>query len=306
VLLERVRFFAPEPLPGELLDCTVRIRELDASLVRADVELSREGRVWCKIDGWEDRRFDTDERVWNILMFPEKHLVTEMMPEGFGVLRQPWRAAASRDLLARRYLTEKERLDQQKVGPRGKGEWLLARMAIKDCVRRFLWDRGHGALFPAEIEIDTEPSGRPIVRGPFQDKIHVSAAHKQGLVVARISEGREVGIDIERIEPRSADFEELAFTASERALLPPPSGGSRPEPGSSPAPAPARDVAITRFWVAKEAAAKARGTGLAGNPSRFVVREILGERLLVGAEGQSLWVTTVNLDKDHIVGWTSS
>ena len=43
----------------------------------------------------------------------------------------------------------------------------------------------------------------------------------------------------------------------------------------------ARDVAITRFWVAKEAAAKARGTGLAGNPSRFVVREVMGDRLLV-------------------------
>ncbi len=316
VLLERVRFYAPEPPPGERLECTARIRDLDPSLVRADVELSRAGRVWCRIEGWEDRRFDTDERVWNVLMFPEKNLVTEMRPEGFGVLRQPWRGAASRDLLARRYLTERERQDQQKVGPRGKGEWLLARMAIKDCVRRHLWDRGHGPLFPAEIEIETEPSGRPVVRGPFTEKLHVSAAHKQGLVVARIAEGRACGIDLEHIEPRSADFEELAFTASERALLPAPEAPSqRPgdaagagassagAPGGSPPGSP-RDVAITRFWVAKEAAAKARGTGLAGNPSRFVVREMMGDRLLVGSEGQSVWVETVHQGNEHIVGWT--
>ncbi len=322
VLLERVRFFAPEPPPGERLECTARIRDLDASLVRADVELSRGGRVWCRIEGWEDRRFDTDERVWNILMFPEMNLLTEMRPERFGVLRQPWRGAASRDLLARRYLTEKERRDQQKVGPRGKGEWLLARMAIKDCVRRHLWDRGHGPLFPAEIEIETEPSGRPVVRGPFGGELHVSAAHKQGLVVAKIAEGRACGIDLERIEPRSADFEELAFTASERALLPPPEAPrSRPgdaagaagtadlpsgpeTSGTAPPTWAPRDVAITRFWVAKEAAAKARGTGLSGNPSRFVVREVIGDRLLVGAEGQSVWVETVHLDREHLVGWT--
>jgi len=304
VLLERVHFFAPEPPPGEPLDCVARIRELDASVVRADVELSRDGRLWCKIDGWEDRRFDTDERVWNVLMFPEKNVLTELRAEGYGLLRQPWRAAASRDLMARRYLTERERHDQQKVGPRGKGEWLLGRIAIKDCVRRLLWDRGHGPLFPAEIEIDVEPAGRPVVRGPFHEHLHVSAAHKPGIVVARIAEGREIGIDIERIEPRSPDFEELAFTAAERALLPAASAMSRPpDPSAAPTPT-ARDVAITRFWVAKEAASKARGTGLAGNPTRFVVREAAGTRLLVGTEGPSVWVETVTLDNDYIVGWT--
>ncbi|MFO0586969.1 MAG: beta-ketoacyl synthase N-terminal-like domain-containing protein [Polyangiaceae bacterium] len=309
VILEKVRFFGHEPTPGERLECTVRIRDFDATLVRADVELSRAGRAWCRIEGWEDRRFDTDPRVWNILMFPEKNLVTEMRPERFGVLRQPWRGAASRDLLARRYLTERERRDQHKVGPRGKGEWLLARMAIKDVVRQHLWDRGHGPLFPAEIEIESEPSGRPVVRGPACDGLHVSAAHKQGLVVAKIAEGRACGVDLERIEPRSADFEELAFTPSERALLPPVEGprssGRGGESVAEEKPAStSRDVAITRFWVAKEAAAKARGTGLAGNPSRFVVREVMGDRLLVGAEGQSTWVETMHLDADHIVGWT--
>ncbi len=156
VLLERVRFFSPDPPPDERVECCVRIREMDESLVRADVELTRAGRVYCRIEGWEDRRFDSDDRVWNVLMFPEKNLLTEMRPEGYGLLRPPWRNAASRDLMARRYLTEKERRDQQKVGPRGKAEWLLGRIAIKDCVRRLLWDRGHGPLFPAEIEIDAE------------------------------------------------------------------------------------------------------------------------------------------------------
>jgi len=49
---------------------------------------------------------------------------------------------------------------------------------------------------------------------------------------------------------------------------------------------------------------RANGTGLAGNPSRFAVREATGARILVAAQGQSYHIETVNLDQDHIVGWT--
>ena len=69
-----------------------------------------------------------------------------------------------------------------------------------------------------------------------------------------------MGIDVEPIVERPPSFEATAFTAGERALLDRWSGASRAE-------------WVTRFWCAKEAAAKASGLGLAGGPASAQVVE---------------------------------
>jgi acyl transferase domain-containing protein/phosphopantetheinyl transferase len=285
VIIDRASFFAPEPEPGTRLECTAVVRELDASSVLADVELVHDGALWAKIDGWEDRRFDTDPRVWDVLMYPEWNGLGEHH-EAFTSVTPPWRSTASRDLLARRYLDERERAVHAELGPRAKSDWLLGRIALKDAIRRHLWDHGHGPIFPAEIEIENDASGKPIARGPFTD-LEVTVAHKNGIAVARVSDRGPAGIDVEQVRPRGTEFELVAFTAHELRLL----------------PSEDRDVWIARFWVAKEATAKWLGTGLLGAPRDFVVTEIDGPSLFVHARGRSVRVETVALE-DHIVGWT--
>src|SRR5262249_39140275 len=75
VAIARIELFGPAPAPGERLDCTVRVRRHDARAVVADMTLGRAGRAWCRITGWEDRRFTTDERVWKVLTFPARNLL---------------------------------------------------------------------------------------------------------------------------------------------------------------------------------------------------------------------------------------
>ena len=133
--------------------------------------------------------------------------------------------------------------------------------------------------------MEHEAGGRPIVRGPFREDLRVSVAHKEGMAVALAAEGRDVGIDVERISARPEGFAELALTGSERALV---AGASQ-------------DEWLTRVWVAKEAVAKARGTGLRGDPRQFEVSHIDGERLLV----DSMWVET-RIDGELVVGWTAT
>ena len=98
-----------------------------------------------------------------------------------------------------------------------------------------------------------------------------------------VSHGHAVGIDLERVEERSADFEMIAFTDEERRLL----------------PTEERDLWITRFWVAKEAVAKALGRGLEGNPQRFRVSDFTESRLIV--EGH---IVQIAVEGDFVVGWT--
>jgi phosphopantetheinyl transferase (holo-ACP synthase) len=274
VEIDRISLYAPEPPAGERVGCRVRMRQVLEREVQADLELVTGDRVWARIDGWKDRRFDSDDAVWSVLMYPESNVLAEPN-EPYVLVREHWRAAASRELMMRRYLGEHERAAHEGLAPRGRRGWLLGRIAIKDAVRQYRWARGERAIFPVEVEVRNEPSGRPVVEGG----LHVSVAHKDDLAVAIACE-HEVGIDLERIEPRTETFAAIAFTSAERAL------------GDS------SDEWLTRVWAAKEAAAKALGTGIT-DPKRFEVTARDGERLHIGDRA-----IQTRRDGDYIIAWT--
>ncbi len=74
VLIARIELFAAHPAPAERVECRVRMRGVGEREARADLELARNGRVWARITGWEDRRFDSDDAVWAVLaMYPERN-----------------------------------------------------------------------------------------------------------------------------------------------------------------------------------------------------------------------------------------
>jgi len=274
VVIERLELFAPHPAPGERVQCSVRMRDVGDVNVRADLELARNGITWARITGWTDRRFDSDDPVWAVLMYPEHNALAVEDPGGFVTVTEHWRGSASRELMMRRYLTERERADHERTGPRGRRGWLLGRIAIKDAVRMHHWRQGERPLWPAQIVVSNEPSGRPIVDG-----VHVSVAHKDDRAVAIVDAHADVGIDLERIEPRTPSFLAIAFTPAEMAL------------------AANRDAEYARLWAAKEAVAKALGTGMT-DPKRFEVRAV-GDKLQIGD-----FVVESKLDGDYAIAWT--
>ncbi|CAN5138369.1 type I polyketide synthase [soil metagenome] len=276
VQISRIELFATHPAPGELVYCGVRMREVGAQNVTADLELSRNGTTWARITGWTDRRFDSDEAVWKVLMYPELNVLAVPDPAGFVSVTEHWRGAASRELMMRRYLGEAERADHERTGPRGRRGWLLGRIAIKDAVRMDRWADRVRPIWPVEVAVSNAPSGRPIVEG-----MHVSVAHKDDRAVAIVDHHREVGIDLERIEPRSASFLKIAFTQAEMVL------------------AAGRDEWYARIWAAKEAVAKALGTGMT-DPKKFEVH-VAGDHLTIG----DFTVETCR-DGDHAIAWTRS
>ncbi len=78
-----------------------------------------------------------------------------------------------------------------------------------------------------------------------------SLSHTRGLVAAALSANGALGIDVEHIDPRKADFAmaEAYFAPAEVRLL-------------QAAPASERDLCFFRLWTLKEAYVKATGTGL--------------------------------------------
>lgn len=292
VSIERIRFFGPHPSPGARVDCAVRIRELAPQSVRCDLTLAQDGRLWCEITDWNDRRFGTDPILFEMLCWPEKEAVAEVGEHGFAVVRESWRDSALRDLVMRRYLTGPEQAVCEAHHPNAQRQFLLGRIAAKDAIRRHLWTRGYGALYPAEIELANEASGRPvIVRSPGGDDLRISIAHSTGIGVALVGDGRDVGIDIEQVEERSSRFEGMVLTESEMALEP------------LPELADARDAWLTALWAAKEAAAKAEGSGLQGRPKEFEATIHDGHLVVIG---RSIGVERiVHEGKEYVVAWTT-
>jgi phosphopantetheinyl transferase len=285
VYVESMTFHGPDPQPGRRFDCRVRIDRLSEGRVRANIDLADDGRIWCRIRGWEDRRFETNDHLWAMMIKPEGNLLAEPHERipNCHVLREDLSRSTTRDYFARRYLDMPDIEAYRAMNPRRQLEWLPGRIAAKDAVRHWLWQRGAGPLFPIEIGIRNDESGRPVVEVSGAGDLRVSIANKAGMAAAIVAEGQDVGIDLERVAPREASFERASFGAAELALL----------------PDGARDEWVTRFWAAKEAAAKARGTGLEGNPKRFRVRQVDGERLLV----EDRWVAT-RVEDGMVYAWT--
>jgi 3-oxoacyl-(acyl-carrier-protein) synthase/malonyl CoA-acyl carrier protein transacylase/phosphopantetheinyl transferase len=290
VRIERIALYGPHPPPGARVECRVRIRHVGEREVRADLELCDGGRTWAQIAGWEDRRFDSDDPVWAVLMYPERNALAVPHGGGYVTVAEHWRAAASRELMMRRYLGERERAAHEQLGPRARRGWLLGRIAIKDAVRQHLWANGAGALFPAEVRVGNEPSGRPTAEVAGR-ALAVSVAHKDELAAAIVGEdGEDVGIDVEKIDEvatRTEAFLALAFTPRERALA-----GADPE-------------RLARLWAAKEAVGKLRGTGVT-NPRRLEV-QAAGDPL-AGADRDRFAIDDDLVETarhgDHVVAWT--
>jgi phosphopantetheinyl transferase len=283
VRIARLELFDRMPAPGDRLSCDVVIRSSSDTAVIADLTLSAGGRVAIRALSWEDRRFETDARLWPVMRFPEDNLLAVPQAAGFIVFEDKYRGAPTRDQLARRFLSEKERVDYALQGPRAQRSWLAGRIAGKDAVRDLLWKREKKPIFPIEVGIATTPSGKPEATygGGL---VRVSIAHKDDLAVAIASDDRDVGIDLEKITEREPTFAREAFTEAELRLV---------------SDLPTAE-AWTRLWTAKEAVSKARGTGLSGAPRRkWPVQDRAGERFLV----DGTWVKTTRFG-DFIIAWT--
>lgn len=267
--IDRIDFFGPHPAAGDELTARVRIADLDSVLVRGVFDVVRaDGRRWARITHFTDRRFEGGHDSIERMYFPETWTTGAQHGDYWFV--HDTSSPANRDLLMRRHLDGRERARHESLPLRARKPWLLGRVAVKDAVRSWLWERGHGPIYPIQVPVHNEPGGRPTVHWPDHD-LRISLAHTGSVAVAIVAEGADVGIDVEAVRPRGAAFEATALTDSERELL----------TGADPTE---RDRLVTRFWTAKEAVAKARGTGLQGRPGDFQVVELDGDWLRIGEQ----------------------
>ena len=308
--MREMRFYGPHPRPGTEVECLVRITSLTDTALEADVQLTVDGEVWAELTGWQDRRFDNDPQTKPVERFPERNTLSEARPGGRTLLNERWPDLASRDLIMRNSLSSVERSQYAEHPPRGRRQWLLGRIAVKDAVRQWLWSHGEGPVFPAEIRVHNDESGRPYVtglHGRTLPPLDVSLAHRAEAAVAIVRPhvpGPGPGIDIEEVVERPATTLTTALGEEELALL----RSQLAATGESEA------LWFARFWAAKEAVAKAEGTGFRGRPRDFAVFQVVsGSRLLVSGRLERAYTVHYEPagnppslpDRTYVVAWTT-
>ncbi|MBS2535987.1 acyltransferase domain-containing protein [Catenulispora sp. NF23] len=312
--MKRIVFHGPTP--RESVACHIRIRSVEDTVVVADAQLVSAGRVWAEISGWTDRRFGSHPDTKAVERDPGGALLACRRPGGWFAVFDRWTDPASRQLRMRSYLGAAERDLFEARPPRGRRQWLLGRIAVKDAVRQAIWDEdGRRKLFPAEITVGNDEAGRPLVSGthgralpPFA--VSIAHAGDVGVAIVRPTAGDrrpQIGIDVEVVAARDAAT--LAFALSEDEL-------TRLR-GLVDLGGEGEDLWFARFWTAKEAVAKALGTGLAGNPRHFgvvgatasgAVVEVRGGSAGVGRHFRVRLEQLANPDdlpaRQYVVAWT--
>ncbi|MFF8316636.1 beta-ketoacyl synthase N-terminal-like domain-containing protein [Streptomyces bobili] len=307
--MRELRFHGPHPAPGTEVACLVRITSLTDTLLEADVQLTVDGTVWAELYGWQDRRFDNDPKTRPVERFPERNTLSEARPGGWSLLHERWPDLASRELIMRNSLAGPERVRYAEHAPRGRRQWLLGRIAVKDAVRQWLWDQGEGPVFPAELRVHNDEAGRPYVTGTHGrvlPALDVSLAHcaEAGVAIVRPhTPGPGPGIDIEEVTERTPQTLAAALGPDELRLL-----HALASDGS-------RALWFTRFWAAKEAVAKAEGTGFGGRPRDFAVLDAdpSGDRLTVAGRLERAYTVRCAPaanpphlpDRTYAVAWTT-
>ncbi|WP_329009166.1 polyketide synthase dehydratase domain-containing protein [Micromonospora rifamycinica] len=310
--LGQVRFYGPPPPAGRAFECVARVRLIDDGKLVADTQLSYQGRVWSEIEGAVDRRFDSHPQARVAERFPERHPMSLLQPEGWTMAFDCWTDLVTRGMAARGILGGAGYAEYERQPAKTRKQWMLGRIAAKDAVRARLWEDGHTDIYPIELTVGNDPDGRPWVRGrPGRGlgDCDVSLAHcaEIGVAIARrrpadaTAGSPGVGIDVAEVTDHPESTFTFALTATELTLLSSLAGQD----------ADARRLWFTRFWAAKEAVAKAEGTGLDGSPRRFRVYSATDAGLTVEIGGRAYRVgcrDVVNPEdlppRRYVVAWT--
>jgi acyl transferase domain-containing protein/phosphopantetheinyl transferase len=283
VKIKDIEFFGDLNDQDGIFECTCSLTEMNDEFAIGDILLTKNGKVWCKISGWQNRRLEIDAALWNVSMSPlHNRLSEEIAPEVF-FFHQAYSRVASWDFILKRYFNQNEKQYHHTLLPNKRKSYMVSRVAVKDAVRNLLKKEKNHPCFPITFEIGKDEIGKPFLIGDSTENIHISLAHKGKDAVGIAKSGKPVGIDMEIIDERSSGFYDLVFTDNELTLL------------------KGKDQAewTTKFWVAKEAYGKFAGTGLKGNPKNFEVEKITED---------SLWINQTEIKtikhKNYIIGWT--
>jgi hypothetical protein len=264
------------PEEGAPIACRIHVRDVERHRLRVDSELIRpDGRVWMRIEGWQDWRFYWPSKYRDVFRAPDSILLGEPLPlsgvapeEACAVWLEPPNDMARpvwRDVLERVQLAPVELAETLASGgpEMERTHRLWGRIAAKEAVRRIWLGQGGHPRYPADLVVAHDAEGRPRLddraRPGFSDTPAISIAHADGVSAAIAARGphAQPGIDAVALGEGFDEASTQELTQDERALL------------AKAAPGEAAEWAA-QLIAARRAAAVSLGAGLGSVQVRHI------------------------------------
>jgi phosphopantetheinyl transferase len=221
--IDAVRFYGPNGETPAEVEGRVRIQTVKENQIKADIQvLGQDGRIRMELLGWEDRAFRLPSAFYNLRFRPTETFLSKSCAEWVKGLKTSGRVECCRmeeyanqllldhgriwlRVLAYLALSRGERLTWSELNHSGASDvdWLLARVAGKDAVRRLLKERYGLSLCLADIEFDSVDQDPVLVKGrwmedlPCSPSVCVSWTERLGVALAA-EKGERCGIAVLR------------------------------------------------------------------------------------------------------------
>jgi phosphopantetheinyl transferase len=263
----RFQQYEQPPSTGSRVICRGAIQLKDAAIREASFDMMDEtGRVLARLEGLQLRMYH--QRYISRFFQPQTsdtYFSEPWMQEETGLACRVVDSQTAdfleesgglwKRVLAHLVLNAEEREEWHGLPEKGvrRTEWLMGRAAAKDAVRQWAMQTHQLELRQIEIGITTNVLGQPLVRcralEERQQLPHISISHKRGLAVS-VAASSSIGIDVEQLDAhQDTAWLQNSFSAEELSLT-----------GRLDA------TTLLSLWCAREAASKAAGTGLQGDP----------------------------------------
>ena len=146
------------------------------------------------------------------------------------------------------FLDAEERLHSARLARESDREaFIVSRIALRSILGRAC------GLAPQDVRFTRNSWGKLSVVGPLAGAIDFSVSHAKGLSVIAVSDGRPVGIDVEKMR----EFPDKSRIAADVF-------GDDVAQQLHESPVKLQDVLFLQLWTAAEAFVKAQGVGFAG------------------------------------------
>jgi 4'-phosphopantetheinyl transferase len=181
---------------------------------------------------------------------------------------QVWRAsldlpsAVSQRVAKTLDVQEKKRAERFLV-PQARDSFVAARGILRELLGTYL------GLDATKITLSYGPQGKPFLSPVHNSRICFSVSHSHGMALFVFASGHEVGVDIERVEPKLKGTEIATHFFSEEETA-----------GLAKLPPKLAEKAFFGCWTRKEAYVKARGQGLSIPLRSFTVSFAEREQLV--------------------------
>lgn len=158
--------------------------------------------------------------------------------------------------------------------PIDRDRFIVARGVLRELLGAYLHQS------PTNVCIETSPHGKPALRRALGvPDLRFNLSHSEDLALYAFTLGRDIGIDVEKIQPKFAaeDISEQYFSVQERHEL-------------RAMPSELRTEAFFLCWTRKEAYLKARGKGLGTPLDSFTVSFKPNEPAVLTSMDSSRWI----------------